>query len=121
LKDKRVVKVDCGRWHTAVVTDDGEVYTFGSGDKGQLGHGDYKERFPSVLSSVLDLICLLFCAHHCVCYANSVQPRQVEKLKGIKITDICCGGLHTLAVTGLNLFCSFRLLSSADSFVFFFR
>ena len=35
-----VLMVACGRVHTAVATEGGGVYTFGSGDFGQLGHGD---------------------------------------------------------------------------------
>ena len=32
--------VACGNLHTAVATEGGGVYTFGSGEHGRLGHGD---------------------------------------------------------------------------------
>jgi alpha-tubulin suppressor-like RCC1 family protein len=47
LADKTVVAVSCGATHTAALTDDGKVYTFGGGVSGQLGHGD-KERQVTV-------------------------------------------------------------------------
>lgn len=43
LAGKTVVGVSCGATHTAAITDEGKVYTFGGGVSGQLGHGD-KER-----------------------------------------------------------------------------
>lgn len=41
LKDEgiNVVKIDCADEYTAVLTDSGEVYTFGKNDRGQLGIG----------------------------------------------------------------------------------
>jgi alpha-tubulin suppressor-like RCC1 family protein len=37
---RRVVSVACSGSHTAVMLDDGSLYTFGDGDDGLLGHGD---------------------------------------------------------------------------------
>jgi hypothetical protein len=42
---RRVVSVTCGKTHTAVVLDDGSLYTFGDGEYGLLGHGDTQVRF----------------------------------------------------------------------------
>ena len=49
-KDKRSVKiaaVSCGGLHTAVITQDGDLYTWGSTEGGQLGHEDLCDQ-PSV-------------------------------------------------------------------------
>ncbi len=39
LPSAAVVKVLCGSMHTAAVTRAGQVFTWGSGDSGALGHG----------------------------------------------------------------------------------
>jgi alpha-tubulin suppressor-like RCC1 family protein len=41
---RRIVSVACGSYHTAVVLEDGALYTFGDGDDGRLGHGDTENR-----------------------------------------------------------------------------
>eukprot|EP00730_Choanoeca_flexa_P002323 TRINITY_DN11005_c0_g1_i4.p1 TRINITY_DN11005_c0_g1~~TRINITY_DN11005_c0_g1_i4.p1 ORF type:complete len:869 (+),score=172.25 TRINITY_DN11005_c0_g1_i4:243-2609(+) len=41
---KPVLSVSCGRNHVAAMTEDG-LYTWGSGELGQLGHGDEDDRF----------------------------------------------------------------------------
>ncbi|XP_032222416.2 ultraviolet-B receptor UVR8 isoform X3 [Nematostella vectensis] len=42
--DFRCVHVACGDSHTAVVTDGGEIFTWGRGKGGRLGHGDNLNR-----------------------------------------------------------------------------
>lgn len=71
------VKVTCvaaGELHSATVTSDGDVYTWGDGFCGQLGHAD---KAPSML------------------------PKLVESggLDDECVLSISCGGRHTLAVT----------------------
>ena len=39
-----VVKVLCGNLHTAAVTRAGQVFTWGSGESGALGHGGFHQR-----------------------------------------------------------------------------
>ncbi len=36
-------RVSCGQQHTAIVSDAGEVFTFGLGVFGQLGHGELSD------------------------------------------------------------------------------
>jgi E3 ubiquitin-protein ligase HERC2 len=39
LETQRVMQVSCGCSHTACITEDGSLYTWGSGGSGKLGHG----------------------------------------------------------------------------------
>eukprot|EP01018_Ginkgo_biloba_P030694 Gb_31523 [translate_table: standard] len=71
LEGIRVSSVACGEWHTAVVTSSGQLFTFGDGTFGALGHGDTR--------SVL-------------------LPKQVESLKALKTITAACGPWHTAAV-----------------------
>ena len=40
LKTRRIRDVACGSSHSAAVTSSGELYTWGLGEYGRLGHGD---------------------------------------------------------------------------------
>ncbi|KAK4780665.1 hypothetical protein SAY87_016771 [Trapa incisa] len=71
LEGIHVSSISCGPWHTAVVTSAGQLFTFGDGTFGVLGHGDRK----------------------------SVSiPREVESLKGLRTVRAACGVWHTAAV-----------------------
>ncbi|KAK6159979.1 hypothetical protein DH2020_003360 [Rehmannia glutinosa] len=68
LKGLQTTRVACGVWHTAAVVEVasnsgqspnqslvGKLFTWGDGDKGQLGHGDNKPRLvPECVSSLVD-------------------------------------------------------------------
>ncbi|NXS53290.1 RCCD1 protein, partial [Brachypteracias leptosomus] len=62
--------VSCGSRHTAAVTRGGELYTWGWGKYGQLGHGDD---------------------------ASSDQPRRVKFLaaEGLRVEEVTCGPWST--------------------------
>ena len=72
LLGKRPRQVSCGGFHTAVVTEDGRLYTFGGGEHGQLGHNDR---------------------------VNKVKPTFVEALDGVFVSQITCGWSHSVALT----------------------
>ncbi|XP_049669448.1 RCC1 domain-containing protein 1 isoform X2 [Accipiter gentilis] len=65
-QDLEVSKVSCGSRHTAIITRGGELYTWGWGKYGQLGHKDN---------------------------ASSDQPRRVEYLvaEGLRAEEVVCG------------------------------
>ncbi|KAI9910319.1 hypothetical protein PsorP6_010557 [Peronosclerospora sorghi] len=70
-----ITSVACGAQHSVALTATGEVYTWGSGEDGRLGHGDMRDR--------------------------SV-PRKVMHLLRDTIVHASCGGAHTavLSATG---------------------
>jgi len=45
----RIVCICAGDWHNAAITHDGQVFTWGRGDCGQLGHGDDKNSWAPKL------------------------------------------------------------------------
>ncbi|CAK7336529.1 unnamed protein product [Dovyalis caffra] len=71
LEGIHVSSVSCGPWHTAVVTSAGQLFTFGDGTFGVLGHGDRR---------------------------SVATPREVESLKGLRTMRVACGVWHTAAV-----------------------
>ncbi|KAL8160988.1 hypothetical protein V2J09_012477 [Rumex salicifolius] len=71
LEGVHVSAVSCGPWHTAVVTSAGQLFTFGDGTFGVLGHGDRE---------------------------SISTPREVESLKGLRTVRAACGVWHTAAV-----------------------
>ncbi|CCI39952.1 unnamed protein product [Albugo candida] len=73
FEGKSVAKLDFGAAHSAAIDEEGKLYTWGSNEYHQLGHG----------SSNQDIECV---------------PRLVDALEGIKIVDISCGEYHTAAV-----------------------
>uniref|UniRef100_A0A0E0H8E2 FYVE-type domain-containing protein n=1 Tax=Oryza nivara TaxID=4536 RepID=A0A0E0H8E2_ORYNI len=66
-----VAYVSCGTWHTALITSMGQLFTFGDGSFGVLGHGN--------LTSI-----------SC--------PKEVESLSGLKTIAVACGVWHTAAI-----------------------
>ncbi|XP_059287446.1 PH, RCC1 and FYVE domains-containing protein 1 isoform X2 [Lycium ferocissimum] len=71
LEGIHVSYISCGPWHTAVVTSAGQLFTFGDGTFGVLGHGDRR---------------------------SISKPREVESLKGLRTVRAACGVWHTAAV-----------------------
>ncbi|CAB1456191.1 unnamed protein product [Pleuronectes platessa] len=70
LRPLGVSFMSCGEAHSAVLTKDGKVYTFGEGTHGQLGHSSS---------------------------ANEVRPRLVDSLDGLA-SQIECGRSHTVVL-----------------------
>lgn len=64
IRFQRVAYLSCGMDHTAALTRDGGVFTFGAGMYGQLGHGSL---------------------------VNEMVPRMVLELMGSTVTQISCG------------------------------
>ncbi|XP_017400590.1 E3 ISG15--protein ligase HERC5 isoform X2 [Cebus imitator] len=70
LDNQKVEFLACGGSHTALLTQDGLLFTFGAGKHGQLGHNSTQ---------------------------NELRPCLVAELAGNKVTQIACGRWHTLA------------------------
>lgn len=71
LDGLQVQMVSCGTWHTALITTAGQLFTFGDGTFGALGHGNR---------------------------STALLPKEVESLKGLRTISVSCGVWHTAAV-----------------------
>ncbi|ETL32515.1 hypothetical protein L916_14922 [Phytophthora nicotianae] len=67
-----IAMVACGAQHSLAITDAGELYTWGSGEDGRLGHGDMRDR---------------------------AVPRKVMSLLRESVVSASCGGAHTAVLT----------------------
>lgn len=126
LKSKRIRDIACGSSHSAAITSSGELYTWGLGEYGRLGHGDNCTQLkPKMVTALLD--------HRIVqvaCGSRDAQtlalteagllfswgdgdfgklgrggsegcsiPHQVERLNGVGVVQIECGAQFSLALT----------------------
>jgi E3 ubiquitin-protein ligase HERC2 len=74
LKTKRIRDIACGSAHSAAITSQGELYTWGLGEYGRLGHGDNQ---------------------------TLLKPKLVQKLVGQRVIQVACGSrdAQTLCLT----------------------
>lgn len=78
LKDIYVTMITAGASHSMAVSKDGELFTWGEGDSGRLGHGAAKSGVMNWLSQQKEWI-----------------PRRVRALETRKIVEIDGGHLHS--------------------------
>lgn len=71
LRGKNIRQVTCGSYHTAAVTVSGDLYTWGGGMYGKLGHGNE---------------------------TGHSTPFLVETLKGMQVRQVACGSRHTVVL-----------------------
>ncbi|OWK60818.1 E3 ubiquitin-protein ligase HERC2 [Lonchura striata] len=78
LKTKRIRDIACGSSHSAAITSSGELYTWGLGEYGRLGHGDN---------------------------TTQLKPKMVKVLLGHRVIQVACGSrdAQTLALTDEGL------------------
>ncbi|XP_075399662.1 putative E3 ubiquitin-protein ligase HERC6 [Tenrec ecaudatus] len=73
LKNLGVTYVSCGYEHTAVLTQDGKVFTFGDNSFGQLGHNSTAEkRGPQLVEGIDGLVSQIDCGcYHTIAYVHT--------------------------------------------------
>lgn len=75
FKANEIAKVELGQTHSAIITTSGELYTFGNGQNGCLGHNEGEKSY--------------------------VIPKKIEffSKNKLKVKDVCCGNKSTIALT----------------------
>ena len=59
MRSKRIRDIACGSSHSAAIISNGDLYTWGLGEYGRLGHGDNTTQLrPKQVSIYLDYLCL---------------------------------------------------------------
>ena len=123
LKDIAVVQVSCGSRHSAAITADGVLYTWGSGTDGKLGHGNTESVYtPKVLSAVNNAVHVACAASHSVAIAENGTkvyswgggsygklghgntssqniPKEIEALKSHLCVKVVAGSNYTAILT----------------------
>ncbi|XP_043254504.1 probable E3 ubiquitin-protein ligase HERC2 isoform X2 [Colletes gigas] len=126
LKSKRIRDIACGSGHSAAITSSGELYTWGLGEYGRLGHGDTStQRKPKLVQSlvgqrVIQVACGSRDAQTMALTADGsvyswgdgdfgklgrggsdgcYTPLSVDRLNGLGVVQIECGAQFSLALT----------------------
>uniref|UniRef100_A0A665WLM9 HECT-type E3 ubiquitin transferase n=1 Tax=Echeneis naucrates TaxID=173247 RepID=A0A665WLM9_ECHNA len=123
LLGKVVISVSAGYRHSAAVTNDGELYTWGEGDFGRLGHSDSQSRnVPTLVKDISGVGQVACGSSHTIAVAQDghtvwsfgggdngklghgdtnrvYRPKVIEALHGFIIRKVCAGSQSSLALT----------------------
>uniref|UniRef100_A0A4W6C7G9 HECT-type E3 ubiquitin transferase n=1 Tax=Lates calcarifer TaxID=8187 RepID=A0A4W6C7G9_LATCA len=123
LLGKVVICVSAGYRHSAAVTNDGELYTWGEGDFGRLGHSDSQSRnIPTLVKDISGVGQVACGSSHTIAVAQDghtvwsfgggdngklghgdtnrvYRPKVIEALHGFIIRKVCAGSQSSLALT----------------------
>ncbi|XP_063089371.1 probable E3 ubiquitin-protein ligase HERC1 [Cavia porcellus] len=123
LQGKVVVRVSAGYRHSAAVAEDGELYTWGEGDFGRLGHGDSNSRnIPTLVKDISNVGEVSCGSSHTIALSKDgrtvwsfgggdngklghgdtnrvYKPKVIEALQGMFIRKVCAGSQSSLALT----------------------
>lgn len=126
LPSIKVKQISCGAYHTAILTEDGDVYTWGLNSEGQIGFGEDEEECstPQLLKFDDEVISISCGYYHTAVVTRSgmlytfgedemgklglsgsqlndtTRPQPVATLdEGDKYSQVSCGAGHTVAIT----------------------
>ncbi|KAK1176357.1 putative E3 ubiquitin-protein ligase HERC1 isoform X1 [Acipenser oxyrinchus oxyrinchus] len=123
LLGKVVVCVSAGYRHSAAVTSDGELYTWGEGDFGRLGHShSHSRNVPTLVKDISGVGQVACGSSHTIAVAQDgrvgwsfgggdngklghgdtnrvYRPKVIEALQGLSIRKVCAGSQSSLALT----------------------
>jgi RCC1 and BTB domain-containing protein len=115
LTHQHIVKVACGGYFTLVLTEEGQVYSFGQNNHGQLGLGNTQNvASPTPITELEDIIDLAAGACHALLLndegkifgmgqgnlfqngslASLSTPHEILSLRNANVNNISCGSNH---------------------------
>nr|XP_048292637.1 probable E3 ubiquitin-protein ligase HERC6 isoform X2 [Myodes glareolus] len=71
--DIKIIQVSCGHYHSLALSEDGQVFSWGSNSQGQLGLGKN--------------------------FSSQASPQKVKSLEGIPLAQVAAGGTHSFALS----------------------
>lgn len=133
LLGRNITMVTCGVAHTMALSAQGEVFSWGSGKYGRLGHGHMRDRFSPLMIGAplrgLQVIQIACHENHSAALTDvgqlftwgragpylgyevvdnkQMRPRPVDALAQIRVVAVSCGRTHTLACTDTERVYSF--------------
>lgn len=124
LRSVHVRHIASSGHYSCAVSESGEVYTWGCGKDGQLGHGEQKDTYtPKAVRSLQSKLIrhVSLAEHHAAAVSeggvlytwgkgqngrlghggadNELLPKAVEALVGQHVVQVSCGDFHTACVT----------------------
>lgn len=75
LEAKKIKQIDCGDFHSLALEENGTLYSWGVGGKGECGHGKFED---------------------------VEVPTKIRFFDGKNITQVVAGNHHSLALTSKN-------------------
>lgn len=97
---KKIVYISCGTTFTMAVTENGEVYSWGENNVGQLGIGNYENQtMPMEISSLKGTVIGNFCLNKVIKGIEEDKAKRNHWIIGIISVKVACGYEHTLALT----------------------
>eukprot|EP00947_MAST-08B_sp_MAST-8B-sp1_P002028 g2028.t1 len=123
LSGTRVCAVSAGKEHSLFLTEDGEVYSCGYGDRGQLGHGNEEDQdVPKLIEALSGVrVCAMSAGNHSMFLTEDGKvyscgseeygklghgneedqyvPKLIEALSGTRVCAVSAGSHHSLFLT----------------------
>ena len=121
MQGKNPILAACGEDFSAILTEIGEVYTFGNNESGKLGHGNHnKQIFPKAIKELVSVIFISAGMSHMACIEkdgtahswgagffgrlgngsseNQAIPKIIHSKTVRRYKSLACGAYHTLFV-----------------------
>lgn len=88
LRNKKIVSVSCGMFHSLALSDIGDVYSWGRGFEGQLG----------LLENIESISSPQYITH----FFKYDDSKDIKMLRKTPIIAISCGSYHSIAIDNEN-------------------